>query len=250
MTAEQQTPARRGAERHHGGHPHYEARPLGAGGSPPPSGAGAGGGGPRGRMLGGGIDGNERLTAATGVLLIALLAALGITILRIRPLISEHLFIGLLLIPPVALKLASTGYRFVRYYTANPAYRKRGAPPTALRVMAPLVVLTSVAVLATGVALLAIGPGASGTLRGLHKASFIAWIALMGLHVLVHLPDLQATFVSRRGERLEYNRLASGRAGRAIALVGAIVAGAVVAIVLIPHFGEWSHFEAVRHHDH
>jgi hypothetical protein len=112
--------------------------------------------------------------------------------------------------------------------------------------MAPLVVLTSIAVLATGVALLFVGPGASGALRGLHKASFIAWIALMALHVLGHLPDLQATFLSRRGGRVEYNRLAAGRAGRTIALVGAIVAGTVLAIVLIPHFGAWSHFEAFR----
>ncbi len=51
----------------------------------------------------------------------ALLAALGVTILRIGPLISEHLFIGLMLIPPIALKLASTGYRFMRYYTSDPA---------------------------------------------------------------------------------------------------------------------------------
>ena len=35
------------------------------------------------------------------------------------------MFIGLLLVPPVLLKLASTGYRFVRYYS--------GAPPTARR---------------------------------------------------------------------------------------------------------------------
>src|SRR6266700_2655738 len=40
-----------------------------------------------------------------------------------------HMFVGLLLIPPVALKLASTGYRFVRYYTASPAYRRKAPPP-------------------------------------------------------------------------------------------------------------------------
>lgn len=94
--------------------------------------------------------------------------------------------------------------------------------------------LTSLAVLATGVALLFVGPSASGTLRELHKASFIAWVAVTTLHVVGHLPDLHATFVSRRGGRLEYNRMAAGRAGRTIALAGAIVAGVVLAIVLIP----------------
>lgn len=33
-----------------------------------------------------------------------------------------------MLIGPVALKLASTGYRFARYYTHSPPCRQRGAP--------------------------------------------------------------------------------------------------------------------------
>jgi hypothetical protein len=204
-------------------------------------------GGAKKRLTGGGVEGNERLTAATGVLLIALLAALGVTILRIGPLISEHLFLGLLLIPPIVLKLGSTGYRFARYYTSDPVYRERGAPPIALRLMAPVVVLTSVAVFATGVALLAVGPGSSDTLRGLHKASFIAWVAFTSLHVLGHLPDIQKTFLTKHGGRVEYNDLAAGRTGRSIALVGALLGGVVLAIVLIPHFGAWSHYEAFRH---
>jgi hypothetical protein len=198
------------------------------------------------RLTGGSVEGNERLTAATGVLLIALLAALGVTILRIGPLISEHLFIGLLLIPPLVLKLGSTGYRFVRYYISDPVYRKRGAPPAALRLMAPIVVLTSLAVFATGVALLVAGPAGSGTLRGLHKASFIAWIAVTSLHVLGHLPDIQKTFLTKHEGRVEYNDLAAGRTGRTIALAGALLGGAILAIVLIPHFGGWSHYEALR----
>ena len=44
-------------------------------------------------------------------------------------LVSAHMFIGMVLIPPVLLKLASTGYRFVRYYTGSQAYRAKGPPP-------------------------------------------------------------------------------------------------------------------------
>ncbi|MGH2879325.1 MAG: hypothetical protein ACRDK4_06965 [Solirubrobacteraceae bacterium] len=202
------------------------------------------------RLTGGGAIGNERLTAVNGVLLIALLAALGVTIVRIGPLIDEHLFIGLLLLAPVALKLASTGYRFTRYYTRNPSYRERGTPPLLLRVLGPLVVLSTVSVFATGVLLLAEGPGASSTLRTLHKASFIVWVAATGIHVLGHLPDLARILLTRRGERYEYNKLAAGHLGRTLALSGAIVAGLVLAIVLIPHFGGWSHFESIRRPDH
>jgi hypothetical protein len=202
---------------------------------------------PGGSLTGGGTAGNERLTAATGLLLIVLLGALGVTIVRIGPLISPHLFIGLMLIPPVALKMSSTGYRFVRYYTSDPVYRERGAPPILLRMSAPIVIASTLAVLATGVALLFVGPQSAGTLRGLHKASFIVWVASTALHVLGHLPDIQKTFLTRRGGRVEYNELAAGRAGRAIALGGAMIAGVVLAILLAPHFGTWSHFEAFHH---
>jgi len=239
MTAHQQAPVRRDAGRRFTSLPHGEAELAGA--------AAAGNVIPR-RLIGGGAEGNERLTGATGILLVALLAALGVTILRIRPLISEHLFIGLMLIGPIALKLASTGYRFMRYYTSDPVYRERGAPPIALRLSAPIVVASTVAVLATGVALLFVGPNSAGILRGLHKASFIVWIAFTAIHVLGHLPDIQKTFLIDRGGRVEYNDLAAGRTGRIISLAGALVAGAVLAIVLIPHFGAWSHFEAFHHH--
>ena len=74
---------------------------------------------PLARLIAGGTAGNEQLTAATGVVLLVGLAVLGVTIVRIGSLLNVHMFLGMLLIGPVALKMASTGYRFVRYYTAN-----------------------------------------------------------------------------------------------------------------------------------
>ena len=61
------------------------------------------------------------------MILLVLLAALGVTILRIGQLTWLHFFLGLLLIGPVGLKMASTGYRFMRYYTGSPAYVAQGA---------------------------------------------------------------------------------------------------------------------------
>lgn len=201
---------------------------------------------PPARLLGGGTDGNERLTAASGVVLIVLLAVIGLTLLRLQTLISVHLYVGLLLIGPVALKMASTGYRFVGYYAKRPSYVQRGAPAAILRLTAPVVVASTLAVLASGVALLAVGPDSAGLLRPLHKASFIVWIAFTALHVLGHLPDLWRAFLRREGERIAYRPFASGAAGRAISLAGALVAGAVLATLLIPHFGPWIHAEHVK----
>ena len=79
----------------------------------------------------GGVDGNARLTALAGAVLLVLLAVEGATILFLRPLLSVHVFVGMLLLGPVALKLASTGYRFVRYYTRQRASTSRKGPPRA-----------------------------------------------------------------------------------------------------------------------
>ncbi len=205
----------------------------------------------RGSLTGGGTDGNELLTAATGAALIVLLAALGITILRIGQLLWLHLFLGMLLIGPVALKLASTGYRFTRYYTRNPGYRLKGPPFAPLRMIAPVIVLTTLLVFASGVALLFVGPSSRGVLVPIHKVSFLVWIAFTAPHVLAHLIELP------RAWRADYMRTShgvrltgdvTGRAGRVLALAGALAAGALIAILVIPEFGAWTHDYALHHH--
>ena len=183
-------------------------------------------------LTGGGTAGNERLTAMTGAVLIVVLAAVGVTIVWIGQLLWLHLFLGLLVIGPVALKLLSTGYRFARYYTHSVPYRRRGPPHPLLRGLAALVVLTTLAVLATGIALLLLGPSSRDPLVLVHKVSFIAWAVFVGLHILGHLPQLARLPAS--------TRTVAGRGGRWISLTGALVAGAVLAIALIPQFSAWT----------
>jgi hypothetical protein len=190
-------------------------------------------------LFGGGTDGNEQLTAVTGILLILLLAVIGVTILRIRQLITVHLFVGLLLMGPVALKMASTGYRFMRYYTRNPAYNHKGPPQPVLRAIAPLVVLSTVGVFASGVLLLIQGAGSKDRWLVWHKVTFIVWIVFCGLHVLGHLPRLPRALkaVSEGGGQGN----SPGELGRWLALGGVLVGGLVLAIALIPDFHSWQH---------
>lgn len=186
----------------------------------------------------GGVAGNARLTGAVAVALLVLLAAEGVTIPFIGQLLGPHLFIGLLLIPPVALKLASTGYRFARYYTHDAPYVRKGPPPIVLRLLAPAVVLTTVAVFATGVALLFAEPP-SNTLILVHKVSFIAWVVFMSLHVLGHLlelPRLASADWRRSGPRAA--RLA-GAGMRASALAAAIAAGVALGFLALSAGGSW-----------
>ena len=198
-------------------------------------------------MLGGGTDGNERLTAIAGVLLLALFAVLGATIVRIGQLLWLHLFLGLLLIGPVALKLASTGYRFARYYLATAAYRLKGPPHPLLRVLAPILVVTTLAVFVTGVLLLVDGPGSRDQLLLWHKVSFIVWLVAMAPHVLGHLLELPPAL---RLSRNAGPTPTGGGAGRAIAPASAIAGGALLAIVLLPDFSAWTAAAAHFHHHH
>ena len=132
-----------------------------------------------------GALGNARLTALGGALLLLLLAAEGATIPWIRSLLSVHIFLGMLLLGPVALKLASTGYRFVRYYTGAIEYVRLGPPAPLMRVLvAPVLVLSTLTLFGTGVLLLAVPH--RGLVLGLHKVSFIVWFGSMGIHVLAY----------------------------------------------------------------
>ena len=186
----------------------------------------------------------------TGVTLIVLLAVLGVTIVQIGQLIWLHLFLGFLLLGPVALKLASTGYRFARYYTGSRAYREKGPPDIALRLLAPLVIVSTLVVFASGVLLLADGPRGRDEYLTIHKASFIVWLAATALHVLGHLPGLGTT-LRVAAQSTERPRLSTSDTGRWIALAGAVVGGVVLAVVLIPDFAAWTaHGVFVHHHEH
>jgi hypothetical protein len=61
-----------------------------------------------GKLLAGGSAANEQLTAVAAAVLLPLLAIEGATLLRIQSLLDVHAFVGMLLLPVVGLKLAST----------------------------------------------------------------------------------------------------------------------------------------------
>jgi len=195
-------------------------------------------------MRAGGVEGNERLTAATGVVLVVLLAALGVTILSIQPLIWWHVLLGMLLIPPVLLKLGSTGWRFLRYYGGAEEYVLRGPPLLGLRLLAPLVVAATLAVFATGVALLVVGPG-GGIVVGLHKASFIVWIAATGVHVLAHVRRVPGLVLADwRRRPVPPEETVPGTTWRGLLLAGTLVAGLVLALATVRYAQPWLHWLA------
>src|SRR5438270_12760936 len=98
------------------------------------------------RLFVGGSGGNEQLTALVALLLLVLLAVEGVTLLGNRSLLTLHAFVGLVLVPVVALKLASTGWRMLRYYLRGEEYLRRGPPHLALRVLVAPVMVASTAI--------------------------------------------------------------------------------------------------------
>jgi len=175
-------------------------------------------------------ESNSRLTSITGLVLIVLLAALGVTILRIHRLLTAHIVIGFALIGPLAVKLGSTGWRFVRYYSGDDEYRRAGPPRPLLRVLAPLVVLTTIAVVASGVALIAVTPGRGSTLLFIHKVSFIVWFGVLTVHVLAYVVPAARWSLADFAGRGPAQVLASRRP-RQLLIGASLVAGVAFSVV-------------------
>jgi len=184
----------------------------------------------------GGVAGNEILTSSVAAVLTVLLMIEGVTILQLGPLLVPHMVVGLMLIPVVGLKLGSTGYRMVRYYSHAPAYREKGPPLLPLRLLAPVLVAATVGVFATGVALLIDGRKPD-TMLLLHKASFIVWGAAFAIHFLAYLPRVLR---SLRDDWTTRSRRAVGGAGLRATLLGtAMGSGLVLALALLPTIDAW-----------
>ena len=191
----------------------------------------------------GGADGNERLTAATGAVLLVLFAAEGVTILFIHQLITVHFFLGMLLLGPVALKVATVCYRFFRYYTGAREYRRKGPPAPLLRLLGPFVLGTSVGVLGTGV-MLGVTGSAAGPWLFLHKAFFVLWFGVMSIHVLAYawrLPKIIGSDLGGSG----FNRartVLAGRSTRWLLVTASILCGLVIALMTVHLAAPWVGF--------
>ncbi|MFL6138719.1 MAG: hypothetical protein ACJ74O_13090 [Frankiaceae bacterium] len=195
----------------------------------------------------GGPAGNAQLTAWLGLVLLLVLLAELVTLLDLTRLASWHVIIGVLLVPPALAKTATTGWRMLRYYAGARPYRRAGPPPLLLRLLGPLVVIGTLALLGTGLGLVAIGPDASFaplvSVAGqrispltLHQASFVGWGVVTGLHLLASLVPAAWLAMGRRPD----GGWLPGTAGRLLLLGGAVAAGAVAAALVLGPAGGWT----------
>ena len=178
-----------------------------------------------------GHEGNHRLTASAGLALFVLLAVESWTTLLLSSYLSLHMFLGFVLLPAVALKLATTGWRAARYYTGSRHYRLAGPPKLALRWLAPLLVASTLALFGSGVALVVIGHG-HGWVQLMHAVSFGVWGVLMVVHVGVYLA--RTVRLGTSDWRRHAERIVPGGRIRRVLLAVALLAGVIIALATYP----------------
>jgi hypothetical protein len=207
----------------------------------------------------GGAEGNERLTAMTGTVLLIGLLIECYTILRLGHLLTLHVFLGMLLLGPVTLKAASVLYRFTRYYAGSAPYRHKGPPAPLPRALGPVIMLLTACVFGSGIMLAVTGPGNDQWLN-VHRISFIAWAFFITVHVLTYVwrvPRLLAAEIrgvaladGETGRPADAGRPArraaqvlAGRGTRLVLLSAALLAGLVIALLTVHLAGNWeTHF--------
>jgi hypothetical protein len=182
--------------------------------------------GARASELDSGVEANARLIGYVSIALLVPLAAEVVT--GIRPGFRAHALIGFLLVPPLLLKLGSVGYRFVRYYAGDPAYRAAGPPDLILRLLGPLLVLLTVAVLITGLELWFFGFRFGDQWLTWHKATFILWFLAATAHVVAYARRAPDLAIADSRERLR------GALTRRSLVVAGLVLGVVSAAARLP----------------
>ena len=178
-----------------------------------------------------GVEANARLTATTGSALALLFVAQLVTVaLGVRSVLTLHIVIGLLLAPPVALKVGSVAWRLIRYHRGDRAYQSKAAPRALLRVLGPILVGLTALLFASGIGLV-VGPASlHATALTIHKTSFYPWLVVLVVHVALHCR--QASRDTRRELSRQGRAEVPGAQRRLPALLGSVAIGVVLAVGL------------------
>lgn len=178
-----------------------------------------------------GVVGNERLTALVSLVLLVLIIVELVTSAFLRLWLPAHTVVGVLLAGPLLVKTGSTGWRFLRYYTRVPAYVRRGPPPLVLRVLGPVLLVTTLVMVGSGIGLVVTGPLQPFLLT--HVFSALVWLPLIAVHSLAHLRQVPRSIASDWSTR-QGSRFPVGRGLRLGTNLGALLLGVIGAWLLFP----------------
>jgi hypothetical protein len=174
------------------------------------------------------VEANARLTGSVAIVLLLPLALVVASGLAVRRFLLAHALIGFLLIPPLLLKLGSVGYRFVRYYTGDRAYRAAGPPRPAMRWLGAVTVILTLVVFGTGGELWLFAFRFGFAWAPVHHASAYLWFIAMLVHVINYLR--QAPLLALGDWR---DRWRSAMSRQAL-VAASLVLGIALAAVMLP----------------
>jgi hypothetical protein len=177
---------------------------------------------------------NARIVAMTGLALLVLLPVPYATALGLDLLWRVHYFSGLLLIPLLAVKLAGTGWRALRYYLGDRGFREDGPPHPMPRITAPILVLSTMVLFLSGVVML-LGADRFGPWSTVHNGAAIIFTGALGLHLLAHLWDTPSEVAADLApSRIATAARVPGSRRRVAVTVVAFVVGITLATALMP----------------
>ena len=181
------------------------------------------------------VEANARLTASTGVVLLVLFVVqVGTVVVSVKSHVTLHVVVGFLLVPPLLAKIVSVSVRFLGYYRHDPAYRRKGPPTPALRIMGPLLLAVTLVLFVSGI-ILVLAPTAFGGPRGVmfhvHDVSFYLWLLLVIGHLVGHRHDVRRLAAA---DWVRRTRSTVGRAAlRQAVLLASLGAGLALALAFV-----------------
>src|SRR5581483_9898237 len=110
-------------------------------------------------------------------------------------------------------------------------------PPILLRLLGPVIVVLTLVLLASGVALMFVGQSWMSLLLKVHKASFILWFGAMVVHTLGHIVEVAR--LAPRDWLRRGRREVSGAAARQWLIAASLACGAVLGVLLLSRVGHW-----------
>jgi hypothetical protein len=185
------------------------------------------------------VEPNARLTADVAVVLLVLFVVqIGTVVIGVTSHLTLHVMVGLLLVPPLLVKISSVSWRFVRYYRHDEAYRRKGPPALVLRALSPVFLVVTLVLFISGIVLLlapsALG-GPHGTMLRIHAVSFFLWLLLLLAHLAGHARDLRHLALKDWARR---TRVAvPGSTLRQSIVLASLAAGLALALSLVGQVG-------------
>lgn len=183
------------------------------------------------------VVGNERLTTLAGAVLLVLIVAELVTTAAIHALLSAHVVVGVLLAGPLVVKLGSTSYRFLRYYAGASAFVRKGPPRLALRMLAPLLVATTLVLIGSGIGLLVTGPDQPGPLLAAHNISALLWLPMLAIHTVAYVWRVPRSLADDWSTPA--TEPAPGRGLRLGVNLSMLLFGALAAVFVLPSAASW-----------